>query len=151
MSSLIKSETGSGLHVRTNMKETKTEFTWTIQNVQDFKVSRQTAVSPKFYIGELRKHGAFHLELSFPYKLCGKYYQSGKCYKFELVKEQLGSLKIKLKVHHEPALDSWSEMNPEKILEISSEEKLSLCFPDYNGQKELVIKVELAVFEPVSE
>ena len=140
MSSLIKSETGSGLHVRTNMKETKTEFTWTIQNVQDFKVSRQTAVSPKFYIGELRKHGAFHLELSFPYNL------HQKCYKIELVKEQQGSLKIKLKVHHEPALDPWSD-----VFKISSEEKLLLCYPNYNGQKEMVIKVELAVFEPVSE
>ena len=146
MSSLINAQTGSGLHVRTYMKETKTEFTWTIENVQDFKVWKQTAISPKFYIGELRKHGAFHLEFSFPYNA------RRNCYKFELVKEQQGSLKIKVKVHHEFNLGPWGELlNPEKIFEISDEAKRSLCCPDYKGQKELVIKVELSVFEPANE
>ena len=148
MSSLVKAEAGSGIQGRTFMKEVgKTEFTWTVENVYDFRNLTLTAVSPIFSVSVLGRPSTFHLELTFTEDQF-----SGPLTSYFLVKDQPGSLKIKVRVFVD-GVDGFlfNKSDSEKLFEFSDKEKHFLCKAGYRWQKKINVKMELSVFEPACE
>ena len=144
MSFVLKTEAGLVLQGRTYMKEVdKTEFLWTVENVNDFKTWKQVAVSPKFPVGESGKHGTFHLELAFSKD--PRTNQS--CCSLALVRGQAGSVNIKSKIR----CPHFRSPLIEETIEFSEKNRHELASMTYFAFKKLVIKVELAVFEPAWE